>query len=99
PAPRASLPPYTTLFRSGLQRVKDSFNSYPLDRIAQAGATAALQDTEYFQQTCRAIIQARDDLTQQLGTLGFEVLPSRANFVFARDRKSTRLNSSPVKTS
>lgn len=68
----------------GLQRVKDSFNSYPLDRIAQAGATAALQDTEYFQQTCGAIIRARDNLTQQLGTLGFEVLPSRANFVFAR---------------
>ena len=68
----------------GLQRVKDSFNSYPLDRIAQAGATAALQDTAYFKHTCTEIIQAREALTQQLGTLGFEVLPSLANFVFAR---------------
>ncbi len=69
---------------SGLLRVKDSFNSYPLDSIAQAGAVASLHDTAYFDQTRAAVIQTRDYLTQQLGTLGFEVLPSKANFVFAR---------------
>jgi len=69
---------------AGLNRVKDSFNSYPLDALAQAGAMAAINDTAYFDQMRSAVIQAREALTQQLATLGFEVLPSRANFVFAR---------------
>ncbi|MGP1613884.1 MAG: pyridoxal phosphate-dependent aminotransferase, partial [Pollutimonas bauzanensis] len=68
----------------GLVRVKDSFNSYPLDTVAQAGAIAALRDQAYFDQAREAIIETREYLTQQLATLGFEVLPSRANFVFAR---------------
>jgi len=68
----------------GLNRIKDSFNSYPLDSLAQAGAVAALQDTAYFDRTRQAVIDARDQLSQQLATLGFQVLPSRANFVFAR---------------
>jgi len=68
----------------GLVRVKDSFNSYPLDRLAQAGAVAALQDQSYFEKTRDAIIHTRQRLSKQLGTLGFEVLPSSANFVFAR---------------
>ena len=68
----------------GLMRVKDSFNSYPLDTIAQAGAIAALQDTAHFDKTRLAVIQVREFLVQQLQTLGFQVLPSSANFVFAR---------------
>ena len=68
----------------GLLRIKDSFNSYPLDTIAQAGAIAALQDTAYFDQTRYAVIKTRESLVQQLQTLGFQVLPSSANFVFAR---------------
>lgn len=68
----------------GLNRVKDSFNSYPVDSLAQAGALAAIQDTDYFEQTRQAVIEAREHLGQQLTTLGFQVLPSRANFVFAR---------------
>ncbi len=67
-----------------LIRVKDSFNSYPLDRFAQAGAVAALQDRAYFDETCRKVIATRDRLTAELTALGFEVLPSAANFVFAR---------------
>ncbi|MEX8517655.1 MAG: histidinol-phosphate transaminase [Leptothrix sp. (in: b-proteobacteria)] len=67
-----------------LVRVKDSFNSYPLDRLALVGAQAALQDVDYFEQTCRAVIHSRDWLTAELTRLGFEVLPSQANFVFAR---------------
>lgn len=68
----------------GLNRIKDSFNSYPLDTVAQAAAVAAIQDTSYFDSTRHAIMQAREMLTKGLVDLGFEVLPSAANFVFAR---------------
>lgn len=67
-----------------LVRVKDSFNSYPLDRLAQVGACAAIEDRAYFQQACRSVIATRERLNADLQTLGFEVLPSQANFVFAR---------------
>jgi len=67
-----------------LERVKNSFNSYPLDRLAIAGATAAIEDTAYFEKTRLAVIASREQLTRQLAQLGFEVLPSQANFVFAR---------------
>ncbi|PLC49146.1 histidinol-phosphate transaminase [Pollutimonas subterranea] len=68
----------------GLVRIKDSFNSYPLDKLAQVGAVAALQDSAYFDETRNAVIKVRENLSKQLKTLGFEVLPSLANFVFAR---------------
>jgi len=68
----------------GLERVKNSFNSYPLDRFAQAGAVAAFEDEAYFQQTRKAIMASRERLSARLAGLGFEVLPSAANFVFAR---------------
>ena len=67
-----------------LERVKNSFNSYPMDKLAIAGGVAAFEDKAYFQQTCQAIIDSRELLAQQLKDLGFEVLPSAANFVFAR---------------
>lgn len=67
-----------------LNRVKDSFNSYPLDRFAQAGATAAIEDDDYFQAMCRKIIVTKEKLVDDLHGLGFQVLPSAANFVFAR---------------
>lgn len=66
-----------------LVRVKDSFNSYPLDRIAIKGAAAAIQDRDYFENTCARIIKSREQLVTQLVALGFKVLPSRANFIFA----------------
>ena len=68
----------------GLDRVKNSFNSYPLDSLAQAGAIAAIKDTEYFEQSRQIVIHTREQLTQDLTALGFEVLPSQANFIFAR---------------
>ncbi|MDR2852017.1 MAG: histidinol-phosphate transaminase [Burkholderiaceae bacterium] len=68
----------------GLARVKNSFNSYPLDRLAQAGAAAAIEDRAWFEKTRAAVIDTREGLTLQLEDLGFEVLPSQANFVFAR---------------
>lgn len=67
-----------------LERVKNSFNSYPLDRLALAGAAASFEDEAYFQQTRAAVIASREQLTQELAALGFVVLPSQANFVFAR---------------
>ncbi|HJU50231.1 MAG TPA: histidinol-phosphate transaminase [Pseudogulbenkiania sp.] len=67
-----------------LERVKNSFNSYPLDRMAIVGATAAIEDEEHFDSTRRAVMASRDTLTAGLTALGFEVLPSAANFVFAR---------------
>jgi len=67
-----------------LTRVKDSFNSYPLGRPAQAGAIASLEDEAYFQQSRVRVIEGRERLTRGLKEAGFEVLPSLANFVFAR---------------
>jgi histidinol-phosphate aminotransferase len=67
-----------------LTRVKDSFNSYPLGRPAQAGAIASLEDEAYFQQSRIRVIEGRERLTRGLVRLGFDVLPSCANFVFAR---------------
>jgi len=67
-----------------LARVKNSFNSYPLGRLALAGATAAIRDREYFERTRRAVIASREVLASDLTALGFEVLPSSANFLFAR---------------
>lgn len=67
-----------------LERVKNSFNSYPLDRLALAGAVASFEDQAYFEQTCDAVIRSREKLVAELKTLGFDVLPSAANFIFAR---------------
>ncbi len=67
-----------------LERVKNSFNSYPLDRLAIAGAVAAIEDDAWFADCCRKVIATRETLTAELTQLGFEVLPSGANFVFAR---------------
>jgi histidinol-phosphate aminotransferase len=67
-----------------LERVKDSFNSYPLDSLAIAGAVAAIRDDAWFQQTRARIMTSRDAIGRGLTGLGFEVLPSAANFVFAR---------------
>ena len=67
----------------GLERVKNSFNSYPMDRLAIHGAIASFADEAYFQSTCNTIIETRENLTTTLQSLGFNVIPSAANFVFA----------------
>lgn len=67
-----------------LVRVKDSFNSYPLDRFAISGAVAAIEDKAYFEETCRKVVATREKLVTELRNLGFVVLPSAANFIFAR---------------
>jgi histidinol-phosphate aminotransferase len=67
-----------------LRRVKDSFNSYPLGRIAQAGAVASVRDDAYFRASCAKVVAGREAMTRELVRRGFDVLPSAANFVFAR---------------
>lgn len=68
----------------GLEIIKNSTNSYPLDQLAQVAALAAIEDDAYFEKSCQTVIENRQWLTEQLQALGFEVLPSKANFVFAR---------------
>jgi len=69
---------------AGLERVKNSFNCYPLGQVAQAGAVAALDDLAHMERTSQAVIATRAWLTAQMQALGFEVLPSAANFIFTR---------------
>ncbi|MEQ8235027.1 MAG: histidinol-phosphate transaminase, partial [Gammaproteobacteria bacterium] len=69
---------------NALETVKGCFNSYPLDRLALAGARAALEDTDWFETTCARVVASRARLAGELGALGFEVLPSQANFLFVR---------------
>ena len=68
----------------GLRRVKDSFNSYTLDRLALAGATAAIQDSPYYEKSNRRVMATRDRTAAELIKLGFSVVPSSANFYFIR---------------
>jgi histidinol-phosphate aminotransferase len=69
-----------------LNRVKNSFNSYPLDRLALAGAKAAYEDEAWFRKCCEGVISERERVITALEDLGFEVLPSKANFIFARHK-------------
>lgn len=68
----------------GLTRVKDSFNSYPLDRVALAGAQAAIEDTDYLAECCARVAFTREKTVAAMREMGFDVLPSAANFIFAR---------------
>ncbi len=72
---------------AGLDRVKSSFNSYPVDRIAERIACEALDDEAWLETTRQRITQTREWTTGRLVELGFSVLPSSANFVFARHRE------------
>lgn len=67
-----------------INKIKFSFNPYSLDSLAMAAAAASLKDEEYFEETVRRIMNTRDDFADKLSELGFTLLPSAANFVFAR---------------
>ena len=67
-----------------LECIRDSFNSYTLDVVAQRAARAAYEDVPYFEKTRAAIIATRERTVAALAALGMEVLPSAANFVFCR---------------
>lgn len=68
---------------AALEAVKNSFNSYPIDRFAIAAAVASFEDQDYFQEQCEKVIASREKLIANLTELGFNVLPSKANFIFA----------------
>nr|WP_255612453.1 histidinol-phosphate transaminase [Alcanivorax sp. 1008] len=67
-----------------LERIKNSFNSYPLDKLAIIAGAAAFEDEAWFRGTCQKVIDSRELVRECLTRRGFDVLPSAANFVFAR---------------
>ena len=67
---------------NALRCVRDSINSYTVDRIAMAGAVAAIEDESYFKLTCEKVIATREWVSQSLKELGFTVLDSKTNFLF-----------------
>ena len=67
-----------------LERVKNSFNSYPVNRLSEAAALASLSDSEYFQQACQRVIATRVATVAALQDLAFEVLDSKANFLLVK---------------
>ncbi len=67
-----------------LTRVKDSFNSYPIDRLAEAGAIAAFEDVDYFEMNCQKVVATRESVVKRLEAMGFVVLPSGGNFIFTK---------------
>jgi histidinol-phosphate aminotransferase len=67
-----------------LERIKNSFNSYPLDKLAIVAGAAAFEDKAWFRDTCQKVIDSREQVREGLTQRGFNVLPSAANFVFAR---------------
>ena len=69
---------------AALRCVRDSINSYTVDRVAQAGAAAALADRAYFDQTRQKVMSTRAWTARELERLGFTVCPSRSNFLFVR---------------
>jgi histidinol-phosphate aminotransferase len=67
----------------GLNRIKNSFNSYTIDRIAAIAAVEAIRDEEYFKECVTRIIKTREKVTESLSELDFNIIPSKANFIFA----------------
>jgi histidinol-phosphate aminotransferase len=83
----------------GLFRIRDSFNSYTLDRLALAGAAAAVADTSYYQEINKKVIATRERTAAALSSMGFEVIPSKANFLFIRwkaPQPSSREHNAPL---
>lgn len=73
----------------GLNRIKNSFNSYTLDTLAQVGAKAALEDISYFNETKNKIIKTREKTVKELLQLQFKIVNSQANFIFVTHEKMT----------
>ncbi|KEA62753.1 Histidinol-phosphate aminotransferase [Marinobacterium lacunae] len=72
-----------------LERVKNSFNSYPLDMFAIEAGCASLSDRAYLNKTCQQIIATRERSAEALEALNFVVCPSSTNFLFAHHRTLT----------
>lgn len=72
---------------SYMQAVKDSYNSYPLDQLAVQMACASLSDEDYFRETVEKVKATRDRTAEKMRTMGFKVLDSQTNFLFAEHEK------------
>lgn len=70
-----------------LNKIKYSTNPYNINSLTQAAAAAAIDDNEYYMNNCREIIKCREYTTAELLKLGFEVIPSKANFIFIKSDK------------
>ena len=70
-----------------LERIKYSTNPYNINRLTMAAGVAAVKDNDYYMGNCQKIIQNREYTTRELETLGFYVIPSKANFIFAKSDK------------
>lgn len=68
---------------SVMEAVKNSYNSYTIDSVSIAMGTASVRDDEYFKATCKRIIDTRERFTKEMKELGFKVLDSSTNFIFA----------------
>jgi histidinol-phosphate aminotransferase len=68
----------------GLERAKNSFNSYPLDRLAIIGAVEAIRDDDYFRVTCKKVMDTREWTIAALSKMGFSIVPSKTNFIFIK---------------
>ncbi len=68
---------------SVLEAVKNSYNSYTIDSISIEAGRASILDDEYFKETCEKIIATRERVTKEMRALGFNVLDSQTNFIFA----------------
>lgn len=66
-----------------LEAVKNSYNSYPMDMVTLAAATASVEDDDYFRMTCAKVVHTRERTQERLRALGFTVIPSQANFILA----------------
>ena len=75
-----------------LMAAKDSFNSYPIDALSAAVGAASLEDEAYYLETINKIKKTRNETTEKLRALGFDVPESSANFVFAGCGSSGRAN-------
>ena len=72
----------------GLNRIKDSFNSYTLDRLAIVAAEAALKDDEYYKSVIDKIVSTRESVKKELMELGFKVLDSGQTFCLFHKTKN-----------
>ena len=69
---------------SDLKRIKFSTNPYNVNRLTLAAGEAAIRENDYYRENCRRIMATRDRTTAELEKLGFTVIPSKANFIFAK---------------
>ena len=74
-----------------LEKIKFSTNPYNINRLTQSIGTATIKDNDYYIKNCQKIIKTREWVTKELENLGFFVLPSKANFIFAKSDKISGL--------